>query len=133
MRLGSQCREWLPEWLPNVIRSIAGHATEPLHCKGISGTPGGTRIPNLLIRSVTQGGHPDPWGAASAQNLCQVEAGSVGRTRYRDCTPRFCSIAVVPLRRGDKLRDSTSLGTPNVFAPGCDWAAAADDGLEAVQ
>ena len=25
-RLGSQRREWLPEWLPNVIRSIAGHA-----------------------------------------------------------------------------------------------------------
>ena len=26
------------------------HAMEPLPRKGISGTPGGTRIPNLLIR-----------------------------------------------------------------------------------
>ncbi len=82
---------------------------------------------------VTQGGHPDPWGAASARNLCQVEAGSVGRTRSRDCTPRCCSIAVVPLRRVDKVRDSISFGTPNVFAPGCDRAAAADDGLEEVR
>ncbi len=29
------------------------HAMEPLRRKGFSGTPGGTRIPNLLIRSQT--------------------------------------------------------------------------------
>ena len=29
------------------------HAMEPLHRNGISSTPGGTRIPNLLIRSQT--------------------------------------------------------------------------------
>jgi len=28
-QLGSQCRGWLPEWLPNVIRFIGGHATKP--------------------------------------------------------------------------------------------------------
>jgi hypothetical protein len=28
-------------------------ATKPLHCKGFSGTPGGTRTPNLLIRNQT--------------------------------------------------------------------------------
>ncbi len=28
-RLGSQRREWLPEWLPSVRRSICGHAAKP--------------------------------------------------------------------------------------------------------
>ena len=38
-RLGSQRRGWLPEWLPNVRRSISGHATKPLPYKALLARP----------------------------------------------------------------------------------------------
>ncbi len=36
-------------------------ATEAMHRKGFAGTPGGTRIPNLLIRSQRGAEQPHAW------------------------------------------------------------------------
>ena len=48
------------EWLPSVRRSIRSSRGEALAVQGFTGTPGGTRIPNLLIRRWTQVVHRSP-------------------------------------------------------------------------
>ena len=58
-RLGSQCGEWLPEWLPKSY-GPSMVTRQGLFRTGLAGTPGGTRIPNLLIRRWTQPVHSRP-------------------------------------------------------------------------